>query len=648
MPSSRYRVNNSDLDALELTLVRSLENLRETLPQTRRQIDTFTPTLGQSCRRANTIASPSGGGGLHLARRRPSPSTKTDAEGPHASSSAGSRAPTVESFPSTSSWKNYIKEHEAQALERQMDYLRQDMRDLADARKRRSQELLSSGNSALRRTKRLPEAIPQRRTSYPVHGPGLENPRPRPMGTDLVDFPNSSFNNPTFNRSPQISTLDQGLDVIPAGSGTISDSSNQFRISPSSNGVQPKLHTAARLPRVPTSREISHPAAPTSGNHLSKSITHLRSFSAPGPMSPRPPATFAAVSPAQGNVLNAGKELSHKGAGELSSEGSRNNRRSSLVSSSTVSSNRRNSQNGEKKVRFVENLPGVGKGTRTENYRERLDLAPPSPLASLPPPAVWSSPSYSVSITISTSREEGPKSPKSKSTSPTSSDDEETGATAAFIPCVPASPPDPMPIRVAKTHPTIEGSEGRPSVIEEEVKIDRDKRSGLTLFYPPKGRSKVATAIEESVIGETVEQTHGGGGLNEAENSITFVPTKGHSFSQDTNTHQPSSNKRSNRSIRVLLRKRAESLMNRFSWSRDKSGSSPDPVIAERGELECIVCFDQFNRNSLIQVPGKCLHLYCKGCLKGMFLMLKNHVLFWIVHVGLPSLANPQRCLSVP
>lgn len=607
MPPTRSSSIAPDLDALELTLVRSIENIRKTLPQNRRQsqdLSTIAFSLGQ---KADTIA-------LHAEKNRGLVASAESFRIGEVQYDDDLLA-TVDgnSISTGPSWKNYIRESEALALELQMESVRQDMRDLAGARQRRYQDLTGHGDLTRRKLRRVSEVLPQNRASYLVSRSNSEGSR----GAGLMDLSNNLLSDPVVGHRSRVSN-GEGLEV---GNSSMITYSNPFKSSLSS-----------RCPRVQNPGKPSQSILPTTSeirglpprHDRSGPTVNSRSYSMPLPIS----LNDGIANPQKADLS---QKSYRKGESSADPGGSHQNQHSSEGSRTG-----RKPQNFvEKRVRFAERPVGIEKRTPA-TYSRKSILINNSSTSSL---ASWSHSSRSISIT-SVSSDGGTSDSGSRSSSSTdddtsgsdlhsfsSSDDEEPVHATALKPLrTPLGPLDPTGKRIPPQISSALRSTQKGSTVTREAKArDQNKPSGLKHSLSANGKITKTTPKESHPLGVPEEKSEHPGKspvLNVGGHKAS-TSTTNHPLPQHANPHQSNLNKGTNTSIRSLLRKHSGNLLNKFSWRGNKTGGFLKPLSGTREELACIRCRELFDANLLIQVPTKCLHLYCKLCLKGMFSVLK-------------------------
>lgn len=346
MPSTGSSSIAPDLDALELALVRSIENIRKTLPQNRRQsqdLSTIYFSLDQNPDTVNNIALP------RAEKRRGSMVSAENSRKVGDSWRNDDPLAAAEG----SSWKKYIRESEALALENQMESVRQDMRELAGARQRRYQELTGHGDSTRRKLRRVSEALPQNRASNLVSRSNSE-------GSRGVVFTNlfNPLNDPAVSRKSRV--LDgKDPEVGPTESDSMITYNNPFK------GSSP-----SRLPRVRSPGKITKPILPSTSEicdlpprHHQPPTTHTR------PLSTLVPVT-SNVEITRPKRADFGQKIRRKA--ENPADSGRNGQ--TRHSSESSGAGRKPQNFGEKKVRFAEWPVGIEKGTLTGPYGRKSNL----------------------------------------------------------------------------------------------------------------------------------------------------------------------------------------------------------------------------------------------------------------------------------
>lgn len=608
MPLTRSLSIAPDLDALELTLVRSIENIRKTLPQNRRQsqdLSTIAFSLAQDVDTANKIA-------LHdTEKRRGSVASVENCtrvrddryDDDPLSAVEGSSASTGPS------WKKYIRESEALALELQMESVRQDMRDLAGARQRRYQELTGHGDLTRRKLRRVSEVLPQNRASYMVSRSNSEGSR----GVGLMDLSNNPSGDPAMGKKSGVSN-NEGPEVGFMGNSSMITYSNPFKSSSSTRlprGQRPGKFSQSTLPSTSEIRDLSP------RHDRSRPTVNSRSSSMPLPV----PSNVGITNSKKADF---GQKSYRKGENSTKSGGVYQNRRSSEESRTG-----RKPQNFvEKRVRFAERPMGKEKGTPAQIYGRKSSLVNNSSTSSLS-----SLSSQSISTTSGSSDKDTSESGSSSSTStddntsgseldsPSSSDDEESIHTTALKPLrTPLGPLDPTGKRIPPT-PAPRITQKGSTVTREVRSRNQTKLGGLTNSL---SRNDNIIPKENHGPGSVLAETSERSGLNVGgHKNATSATNYSHA-----NPHQFNLNKSPSTSIRGLLRKHSGNLLNKFSWRGNKTGGFLKPLSETREELACVRCRELFDANLLIQVPAKCLHLYCKSCIKGIPPVLKRTYLF--------------------
>lgn len=616
MPPTRSSSIAPDLDALELTLVRSIENIRKTLPQNRRQsqdLSTIAFSLGQN---TDTIA-------LHTTEKNRGLVASAESfrigeaqydDDPLASVGGNS----VSTGPS---WKNYIRESEALALELQMESVRQDMRDLAGARQRRYQDLTGHGGLARRKLRRVSEALPQNRASYLVSRSNSEGSR----GAGLMEFSNNLLGDPAVGHGSRVSN-GEGPEVGSMGNSSMITYSNPFKSSLSSKRLRVQNPGNPNQSILPTTSEIR---GPPPRHDRSRSTANTRSLSITLPVS----SNVGIATPKKADLS---QKSYHKGESSADPGGSHQNRHSS----EGARTGRKPQNFVEKKVRFAEKPVGIEKRTPAPIYGRKSILINNSSTSSL---TSWSHSSRSFSITSASSDEDTSDS-RSRSSSSTdddtsgsdlhsfsSSDDEEPIHATALKPLrTPLGPLDPTGKRIPQTSSALKNTQKRSTVTKEAKERDQNKPGGLKRSLSTNSKITKTTPKENHPLGVPGEKPErpGKSPVSNVGGHKATTSTTNHPLPQHANPHQFNLNKGTNTSIRSLLRKHSGNLLNKFSWRSNKTGGLLKPLSGTREELACIRCRELFDANLLIQVPAKCLHLYCKSCLKGMFSVLRWTHLF--------------------
>lgn len=630
MPSIRYPSIAPDLDAVELTLMRSIENIRKTLPPNRPQSEDLSAIAfsldHQELGRASTISPPGAEKALvkhGLVVSAENFGSVRDVQYENGPSRAhGGRAAILErrSASTDSSWKKHIRESEALALEHQMECIRQDMRDLADARQRRDQARSDYRDPTKRKLRRVSKALPQKRASYSAPRSNPEQPR-EGLSNEIFNYPTVSYYKP---RTPS----GGGPETDSVGGGSTINSSRSSKNYFSSNAVQPSLYTAARLPPARKTSKGSQPVPPNDPeicsqpfyHHLSKPTTRLRSFSVPIAPAPVPvTSSFEIDQPSQPKQVDSVQAAQ---GGSADAEDSHQSRLSSVISRTGGKP-----QNlGKKKVRFAGKLISIEKNVPAGVYGRKSILTPSSPSSSLSSLSSLSSSSQSISTIVSDSLEE-PGTSESELHSATSSEDEELGATTTAL------APFRTPLRLLS--PT---RKGRPletspapkrlrkrSVVTKEVK-EKDQNTP-SKPAPKKGKIKKLKPkysfedIPEEIFEPKHHSEKSPGLAGDGSKSPIAISSASRSLPQHTNPHQSSLNK-STSSFRALLRKHSENILNKFSWRGSKDAGLPQTPR----ESTCAGCREVFDIHSLIQVSAKCLHFYCKTCLKGTLYTLEDGI----------------------
>lgn len=622
MPPTRSLSIAPDLDALEVALVRSIENIRKTLPQNRRQSQdptTISFAQGQGVNPASNTPLDDIEENSRLVtgeeNRRNARDSRYDGDPLAVAESSTSAGP---------SWKKYIRESEALALELQMESVRQDMRDLAGARERRYQELAGHGDPTRRKLRRVSEVLPQNRASHFVSRSNSEGSR----GAGSI----CHLNDPTAGRKAVISN-GEGPEIDSIGSSSMITYNNPFKSS-SSSSKPPHARNPGRIGLyiLPTTSET---CGLSPRHDRSRPTANSRPFSVPAPV-------LSNLGIAKPTKADSDQKSHHKGASSANSGGSPQNRHSSEGSRA----GRKPLKFGEKKVRFAERPVGIEKGPPAEIYGRKptLNNSSSSSLSSQP-----------LSVSTSNSSDGNTSESESRSFSSTddgtsgselysfsSSDDEEPRPTTVFKPLrTPLGPLDQTGRRIPpQKSPGPTPLQKGPTVTREVNQKDQNKSGGLTRHLSTNSKAKKTTLKEIRPLedlGEKIERSGKSSGSN-IDRHKTF--TSDRSLPQHTNPHQFNLS-RSN-SIRGLLRKHSGNLLNKFSWRGNKASGLSKPPIETRG-LACIRCRELFDANLLIQVPAKCLHLYCKSCLKGTSFVPRCHThspiasspIFSDVHSGL-------------
>lgn len=604
MPPTRSLSIAPDLDALEVALVRSIENIRKTLPQNRRQSQdppTISFSQGQGVNPASNIPLDGIEENCGLVtgeeNRRKAGDSRYDGDPLAAEENSTSAGP---------SWKKYIRESEALALELQMESVRQDMRDLAGARERRYQELTGHGDPARRKLRRVSEVLPQNRASHFVSRSNSEGSR----GAGFIGH----LNDPAVGRKVGISN-GEGPEVDSIGSGSMITYNNPFKSSSSSS-------SSSRPPHMRNPGKIALHILPTTSetcglpphHDRSRPTVNSRPFSVPASVL----SNFGIAKPTKADF---DQKSYHKGAGSANSGGSPQNRHSSEGSRA----GRKLQKFGEKKVRFAERPVGIEKGPPAEIYgrKQTLNNSSSSSLSL-----------QSLSVSTSNSSDGNTSESESRSFSSTddgtsgselyslsSSEDEEPRPTTVFKHLrTPLGPLDQTGRRIPPQkspgpNPLQKGS----TVVRE---VNEKGQNGLTRHLSTNSKAKKTTLKEIRPledVGEKSERL----GKSSGSNINRHKPlTSDRSLPQYTNPHQFNLS-RSN-SIRGLLRKHSGNLLNKFSWRGNKASGLSKPPIETKG-LACVGCRELFDANLIIQIPAKCLHLYCKSCLKGTFFVPRCH-----------------------
>lgn len=602
MPLTRSSSIAPDLDALELTLVRSIENIRKTLPQNRRQsqdLSTIAFSLGQN---ADTIA-------LHTTEKNRGFVASEGFRIGEAQYDDDPMASVERNSVSTGpSWKNYIRESEALALELQMESVHQDMRDLAGARQRRYQDLTGHGGLARRKLRRVSEALPQNRASYLVSRSNSEGSR----GAGLMDLSNNLLGDPAVGHRSRVSN-GEGPEVGSVGNSSMITYNNPFKSSLSSK--RPRVQNPNQF-ILPTTSEIRGP--PPRHDRSRSTANRSLSVSNAGTATPK--------------KVDLSQKSYPKGESSADPGGSHQNRHNS----EGARTGRKPQNFVEKKVRFAERPVGIEKRTPAPIYGRKSILINNSSTSSL---TSWSHSSRSFSITSASSDEDTSDSGSRSSSSTdddtsgsdlhsfSSSDDEEPIRTTALKPLrTPLGPLDPTGKRIPpQTSSALKNTQKGPTVTREAKERDQNKPGVLKRSLSTNSKVTKITPKESHPLGVPGGKSERPGKspvLNVGEHKAT-ISTTNHPLPQHANPHQFNLNKGTNTSIRSLLRKHSGNLLNKFSWRSNKTGGSLKPLSGTREELACIRCRELFDANLLIQVPAKCLHLYCKSCLKGMFSMLR-------------------------
>lgn len=618
MPPTRSLSIAPDLDALEVALVRSIENIRKTLPQNRRQSQDL-PTISFSQGQNGGPASNTPLDAIEENRglvtggenRRKAGDSRYDGDPLAVAESSTSAGP---------SWKKYIRESEALALELQMESVRQDMRDLAGARERRYQELTGRGDPTRRKLRRVSEVLPQNRANHFVSRSNSEGSR----GAGFIGH----MNDPAAGRRKAGISNVEGPEVDSIGSSSMITYNNPFKSSSSSSSSRP--------PHVRNPGKIGLYILPTTSETCGLSPRHDRSrptansrpFSVPAPVS----SNFGIAKPTKADF---DQKSYHKGASSANSGGSPQNRHSSEGSRA----GRKPQKIGEKKVRFA---VGIEKGPPAEIYGRKLTLN--------------NSSSSSLSSQVSTSNSSDGNMSESESRSFSSTDDGTSGSELYSLSSSEDEEPRPTTVfkhlrtplgpldQTGRRIPPQKSPGPKPlqkgSTVAREVnEKDQNKPGGLIRHLSTNSKAKKTTPKEIRPLedGEKFERSRKNSGSN-IDSHKTL--TSDRSLPQHTNPHQFNLS-RSN-SIRGLLRKHSGNLLNKFSWRGNKASGLSKPPIETRG-LACVGCRELFDANLLIQVPAKCLHLYCKSCLKGTFSIPRCHIhsaitsspVFSDVHSGL-------------
>lgn len=473
-----------------------------------------------------------------------------------------------------------------------MESVRQDMRDLAGARQRRYQELTGHGDPTRRKLRRVSEVLPQNRASHFVSRSNSEGSR----GVGFMGL----LNDPAVGRKSGVSNGEyQGADSI-RSSSTITYS-DPFKGSSSSS----------RPHRVRNSGMISQSILPTTLETCALPPYHDRSRPTDNSYSSSMPVPVEIANP---NKADFNQKSHHKNESPANSGGSLPNRHSSEKS-------RAGGRLGEKKVRFAERPVGIEKGLSAELYgrKSNFNNSSTSSLSS------WPSRSLSATSNSSDGDMSDSESHSSSSTddeselySLSSSDDEESKPTAVSKHLrTPLGPLDPTGRRIPPQKSPALRTPQKGYIVTREAKEKDQNRSGKLsrhLSTSSKAKKTPKETRPLDVPGEKSERSRkipGDGHKN-------FTSATNYSLPQQTNPHQ--FNLSRSTSIRGLLRKHSGNLLNKFSWRANKTGGISKLSLETRG-LACVGCRELFDANLLIQVPAKCLHLYCKSCLKCMFFL---------------------------
>lgn len=481
-----------------------------------------------------------------------------------------------------------------------MESVRQDMRDLAGARQRRYQELTGHGDPTRRKLRRVSEVLPQNRASHFVSRSNSEGSR----GVGFMGL----LNDPAVDRKSGVSNgEDPGAD--PMRSGSMITYSNPFKGSSSSS----------RPPRIRNSGMISQSILSTTSETCALPPRHGRSRPTDNSYS------FAMSVPVE--IANPSKadfdqKSHHRSESPANSGGSLPNRHSSERSRTS----RKLQKLGEKKVRFAERPVGIEKELSVEldGRKSNFNNSSTSSLSSWPSRSFSS---QSLSVTSNSSNEDTSDS-ESRSSSSTddgselyslsSSDDEESKPTTGFKHLrTPLGPLDPTGRRIPpQKSPALRTPQKGSTVTREVKEKDQNKPGKLTRHSSTSSKAKKTPKETPplDVSGEKSERSR----KTPGDEHKNLTSATNYSLPQHTNPHQ--FNLSRSTSIRGLLRKHSGNLLNKFSWRGNKTGSLPKPPVETRG-LACVGCRELFDANLLIQVPAKCLHLYCKSCLKSMFFL---------------------------
>jgi hypothetical protein len=591
MMAPRY---TSDIDAARLTVVRSLENIQKALPDNRRRSTQSISAalafeLGGNNSGSSTVVTPISRRGQIVA--------KDDDD----------------------AWKKHLRPSEIMALEDQLEVLQQDIRDLNNIHARHVQ----SSRQQWRYAQAEEEQASQR---HKLRRVGEAAVLPQVNCQQSTSPPSSS------SPDVRIPTADKDTRLLyPSSSSSNGKTQKQQQKNQSAMDRRPPMQ------RPVSSRDIRPVNTKTnlhSGSHLSKAATGPRyQATTPEVISPTSSANVSSslVEEVQHyNQYNARTANRRSIAGESSigSESSHGNRRSSM------STGVRRRSIGERKVRFVEeSIRGFQEQTKgvareTDNSRVQNSLSRSSSSSSL---------SSCSSISRDVTSSWGENNPGLFDTHSLSTDGDGESSSRAST-----SSRNQIDDTPAESQSTVE-PQTHGSIEVEKATMTESTRDLIVRFFSRKSRGKGSTSSRGSTSssGQSTSSKWGSSSSRSTVSKQINPPVSGpivavngvksSAFSSFPNparsnlnsTSRPRENSATSTPIRSLLRKHSVSLLNKFTGKDGKATVTPLGVVSEGALAQtgptCVVCLEEFDRNSVIQIPAECLHSYCKGCLKSTF-----------------------------
>lgn len=582
----------SDIDAARLTVVRSLENIQKALPDNRRRSTQSISAalafeLGGNNSGSSTVVTPISRRGQIVA--------KDDDD----------------------AWKKHLRPSEIMALEDQLEVLQQDIRDLNNIHARH----VRNSRQQWRYAQAEEEQASQRHKLRRV-GEAAVLPQ--------VTCQQSTSPSSSSSSDVRIPTADKDSRLLYPSSSSSKNGKTQRQQQKS----QSAMDRRPPMQRPVSSRDIRPVNTKTnlhSVSHLSKAATTPRyQVTTPEVISPTSSANVSSslVGEVQHyNQSNARTANRRSMAGESSvgSESSHGNRRSSM------STGIRRRSIGERKVRFVEeSIRGFQEQTKgvareMDNSRIQNSLSRSSSSSSL---------SSCSSISRDVTSSWGENNPGLFDTHSLSTDDDGESSLRAST-----SSRNQTDGKLTESQSTVE-PQTHTSVEVEKATMTESARDLIVRFFSRKSRGKGSTSSRGSAsssgqsmsskwdssssrssVSEQINPPVGGlivavDGVKSSAFSSLPNPARGNLNS----TSRSQENSATSTPIRSLLRKHSVSLLNKFTGKDGKATVTPlgavsEGALAQTGPI-CAVCLEEFDRNSMIQVPAECLHSYCKGCLK--------------------------------